>query len=163
MGDNPTIWCRSNSAFSNLPASGHCHWLCHLARAVDEKLRRRRQCAVLQCDNANRSTRREVDWQNFDGAFPATKSQNGFRSHREKVPLRDKSDPCNTGGRDHDRAGKLKSHRRNTSVSNSWAWSSGGGSAQGSLIRSASLIRRRRAQGFLIPAMTKTESVKRSS
>ncbi len=42
---------------------------------------------------------------------------------------------------------------RNTSVSNSWAWSSGGGSAQGSLIRSASLIRRRRAQGFLIPAM----------
>jgi len=107
----PKFLCRSDSGFSNLPASGHCQWLCHLARAVDEKLRRRRQCAVLQCDNANRSTRHEVDWQNFDGAFPATKSQNGFRSHREEVPLRDKSDPCKTGGRDHGRARKLKSHR----------------------------------------------------
>ena len=28
--------------------------------------------------------------------FPATKSQNGFRSHRQEVPLRDKRDPCNT-------------------------------------------------------------------
>ena len=94
-----------------MPTSGDYHWLCHLVRAVDKKLRRRRQCAVLQGDDANRSGRREVDWQNFDGAFPATESQNGFRSHREEVPLRDKREPGNTGGRDHGRARKLKSHR----------------------------------------------------
>jgi hypothetical protein len=110
---------------------------------------------VLQCDDPNHAIiRREVDRQNLDGVLPATtKSQNGFRSHREEVPLRDKSDPRNTGGRDHGRARKVKSFRPNTSVNNPWAWSSGGGSAQGSLIRSASFIRRRRAQGFSIPAM----------
>src|SRR5262249_54943110 len=87
---SPPVWRRSNPGFSNLPASGDYHWPCHLVRAVDEKLRRRRQCAVLQGDDANRSGRREVDWQNFDGAFPAAEPQNGFRSHREEVPLRDK-------------------------------------------------------------------------
>jgi hypothetical protein len=49
---------------------------------------------------------------------------------------------------------------RNTSVSNVWAWSSGGGSAQGSLIRSASFIRRRTAA--LRPDRCKHQPTRRS-
>jgi hypothetical protein len=58
MGSQPDIFGTAQIQDSNLTASG-----CHLARAVDEKLRHRRQRAVLQCDDPNLATiRREVDW-----------------------------------------------------------------------------------------------------